>query len=381
MNPTSIPSAAQPGPRTMVMMGESGGNILAVGAVCFILLASSTAFYLRRRTNKSNLSDHNEKYTQYGSDTVAPNKSDSIDVAVTGKLSINKETNTKLDDADLEEGRGGPVSVYNKLMAGNINNIVEELFARQKQNKDTDDKQSMADSVELTPKATKPVRVISRLSPMFSPMREFSIKMNEEKRRSLAANYQKRRSMACLDSTPMMQGSSNDSGSSYNYEEEQVNEVNDVEESYEAELTNHKCEDKKALSSRNLGVSDSAAPPEPADVSAGGSVQFTYEEELLKCSKEDGGFSFREVYFDPENELYECHVPTGPLGISVDGTQLGLRVQKINPTSPLCNIVSIGDVIIAVDDVDVVGAESCVFWQLVSRRGNKHGCCLVILKI
>ena len=51
--------------------------------------------------------------------------------------------------------------------------------------------------------------------------------------------------------------------SNNNYEEEQVNEVNDVEESYEAELTNHKCEDKKALSSRNLGVSDSAAPPEP----------------------------------------------------------------------------------------------------------------------
>ena len=65
-------------------------------------------------------------------------------------------------------------------MAGNINNIVEELFARQKQNKDTDDKQSMADSVELTPKASKPVRVISRLSPMFSPMREFSIKMNSK---------------------------------------------------------------------------------------------------------------------------------------------------------------------------------------------------------
>jgi hypothetical protein len=365
--------------------------MLAMGAVCLILVAS-TAFYLRRRQNNSNFSnlqcpsDPNDKYPQYGSDAVAPNKPDSVDGAGTLKRSTKNEKNTKVDDVDLEDGRGGTNSVYNKLMAGNINIMaqaihVPKLFTRQKEKK-ADDKQSVADSVEVTPKASKPVRVISRLSPMFSPMRELSIKMNEKKRRSLTANYQKSRSMACLGSPPMMQGSSCDSDSVDDDEQEQVKKVTGIEESYEAKLTNHERVDAKALSSRHLAGSDSAASsPEPADVSMGGLLQFTYEEELLNSSRADGGFSFKDVYFDSENELYECHVPSGPLGISVGATQLGLRVQNLNPTSPLCNIVSIGDVIVGVDDVDVVGVESSVFWQLVSRRANKHGCCLVILKI
>eukprot|EP00986_Skeletonema_menzelii_P019023 scaffold27052_cov169-Skeletonema_menzelii.AAC.11 len=266
---------------------------------------------------------------------------------------------------------------------------VPKMFMRQREKvSDADDKKSVVDSVEVTPKACKPVRLVSRLSPMFSPMKEFSIKMKERKRRSVTANYHKSRSVACLD-LPSMHGSSLDSEdsatstselkptSSVKNEVTQGNEVHDIEEPYDAP-TESQTSDAKDCSDE----SGSVTSPYQADVSMGSSLQFTYEEELLNSGRYDDGFSFRDVYFDPENELYECRVPTGLLGISVDSTPLGLRVQKINPTSPLRNIVSAGDIIIGVNDVDVVGLESCVFWQLVSRRANKReGCCLVIMKI
>ncbi len=308
-----------------------------------------------------------------------------------------------MDDVDLEEGKGGPNSVYNKLMAGNINIMtvvdmaeaihVPNIFTRQKEKvSESDDKQSVVDPVEVTPKASKPVRIISRLSPMFSPMKEFSIKMKEQNKRSLAANNQKSRSMACLDLPSMMQDNSVGSEDSaaqnsdatpkgdIKSEDEQDDKLYDIEESYQAG-THSESLDAKALTLHHSAESCSITFPYPADMTMGGSLQFTYEEELLNSSGDGDGFSFRDVYFDPENELYECHVPTGPLGISVDSTQLGLRVQQINPTSPLCSIVSVGDIIIGVDDVDVVGLESSIFWQHVSRRANQHGCCLVIMKI
>ena len=368
---------------------------------------ATTAFHLRRRKNNLDTSDlqcsqndQSGNRLQYSSDSVVAISSDSVDTAGAAKCSTNKGRDKKVDDVDLEDGRGDPSSVYNKRMAGNINNImavvnmteaihVPKMFMRQREKvSDADDKKSVVDSVEVTPKACKPVRLVSRLSPMFSPMKEFSIKMKERKRRSVTANYHKSRSVACLD-LPSMHGSSLDSEdsatstselkptSSVKNEVTQGNEVHDIEEPYDAP-TESQTSDAKDCSDE----SGSVTSPYQADVSMGSSLQFTYEEELLNSGRYDDGFSFRDVYFDPENELYECRVPTGLLGISVDSTPLGLRVQKINPTSPLRNIVSAGDIIIGVNDVDVVGLESCVFWQLVSRRANKReGCCLVIMKI
>lgn len=401
--PTSIPSAAQPEIATTttidIKTGKSDGNLLAVGAACFVLVASTT-LYLRRRQHNSDLqcpTDQNDKYPQYGYDEGTPNSSDSVDSAGTGELSTTKEKHTKVDDVDLEDGRGGPNSVYNKLMARKINIMtvvdmaeaihVPRLFTRQKE-KVIDDKQSVSDSVEVTSKACKPVRVISRLSPMFSPKKE-SIKMKEQKRRSLAANNQKSRSMACLASPPMIHGSSCDSdsaaSSSGTIPTSCIKNDDDVQakkatRQYSQIMNNTQAQALPSHDSAESGAATSSSSPEPVDV-PGDSLQFMYEEELLNSVKEGGGFSFRDVYFDPENELYECQV-SGRLGISVYATQLGLRIQKINPTSPLCNIISAGDVIIGVDDVDVVGVETCVFWQLASRRANNNcGCCLVIMKI
>eukprot|EP00986_Skeletonema_menzelii_P019022 scaffold27052_cov169-Skeletonema_menzelii.AAC.10 len=112
------------------------------------------------------------------------------------------------------------------------------------------------------------------------------------------------------------------------------------------------------------------------------SVGITFEKELLGATSSScDGFNFEQIYTDPRNEICECHMPSGPLGIIVEATQVGMRVRKINSMSPLCHKISVGDIIIAVDEVDVVGMESCVFWQLVSRRANKQQRCLVVLRI
>jgi len=108
----------------------------------------------------------------------------------------------------------------------------------------------------------------------------------------------------------------------------------------------------------------------------------TYEKELLSAAGGHcDGFDFNTVFSDPRNEVYQCNVPSGPLGIVVEATKVGLRVQKINSMSPLRNKISVGDIIIAVDEVDVVGVDPGVFWQLVSRRANKQQRCFVVLRI
>ncbi|KAL3803229.1 hypothetical protein ACHAWO_005586 [Cyclotella atomus] len=106
----------------------------------------------------------------------------------------------------------------------------------------------------------------------------------------------------------------------------------------------------------------------------------TYEKELqtsVSCQE----FSFRNLLSDPNNELYECHAPPGPLGIVIDSTPLGPRVKSLNPMSSLFNTMSPGDIIVGIDDIDTVGMEAAEFWQLVSRKANQRKRILTMLKI
>ena len=118
--------------------------------------------------------------------------------------------------------------------------------------------------------------------------------------------------------------------------------------------------------------------------SATGSI--TYQRELLNAanrmdSGEGSTFSFRNIFNDPKNDLYECHAPSGPLGIVVDTTPLGPRVRSLNPLSPIFCKICPGDVIVGVDDVDTVGMEAGEFWQIVSRKANQQQRVLTILRI
>ena len=363
--PTSVPSAARPEITTVVITGNSSSApLITVGAAAFMLLASA-ACYLRRRDNGSDDTLSLQCPTD-GSDLVLGN-------------SISHDDSSKKQD--LEEGKREPSSAYNKFMAGNINNILSvvsmaEKFTRQRDG-ESEQSSSVANPEEDTPKACKPVRVISRLSPMFSPVREFSIKMNERKRRNLAAKN-KSKSVLCLDSPP--------DGSILGYDMKKCISDSDSSEkvtkssptAYMNDGVKVKMEHGTEICETSLATFQHSGPTITApSVDQEDSFQFKYVDDLINSSQEGGGFSFRDVYFDPENELYECHV-SGSLGISVDATPLGLRVQKINPTSRLQNFISKGDIIVAVDDVDLVGQESSVFWKLASQKSDL---CLVVLKI
>ena len=116
------------------------------------------------------------------------------------------------------------------------------------------------------------------------------------------------------------------------------------------------------------------------------SGSITYQRELLNAanrmdSGEGSTFSFRNIFNDPKNDLYECHAPSGPLGIVVDTTPLGPRVRSLNPLSPIFGKMCPGDVIVGVDDVDTVGMEAGEFWQIVSRKANQQQRVLTILRI
>ena len=114
-----------------------------------------------------------------------------------------------------------------------------------------------------------------------------------------------------------------------------------------------------------------------------GMPAITYGRELLNSHQlsEEGTFNFRNIFNDPKNDLYECHAPSGPLGLVVDTTPLGPRVRSLNPLSPIFGKISPGDVIVGVDEVDTVGMEAGDFWQVVSRKANQQERILTILRI
>lgn len=108
----------------------------------------------------------------------------------------------------------------------------------------------------------------------------------------------------------------------------------------------------------------------------------TFERELLSANRRKGeGISFRNIFNDPKNNLYETYVPSGPLGIVVDTTPLGPRVRSLNPLSSLFGKICPGDVVVGVDDIDSVGMEAGEFWQIVSRKANQQERVLTMLRI
>ena len=106
----------------------------------------------------------------------------------------------------------------------------------------------------------------------------------------------------------------------------------------------------------------------------------TYQKELQRAETAQE-FNFRKLLSDPQNELYECSAPPGPLGIVIDSTPLGPRVKSLNPMSSLFDSMSPGDIIVGIDDIDTVGMEAAEFWQLVSRKANQRKRILTMLKI
>mmetsp|Transcript_3992 Transcript_3992/g.8582 ORF Transcript_3992/g.8582 Transcript_3992/m.8582 type:complete len:846 (+) Transcript_3992:171-2708(+) len=110
--------------------------------------------------------------------------------------------------------------------------------------------------------------------------------------------------------------------------------------------------------------------------------ELTYGNELLRSSEMGNRpINFKHVYNDPKNDLYECKAPPGSLGLVVDTTPLGLRVNSLNPLSPLFGMVASGDIIVGVDELDAVGMESGDFMEVIMQRSHQENRIFTLLRI
>lgn len=69
--------------------------------------------------------------------------------------------------------------------------------------------------------------------------------------------------------------------------------------------------------------------------------------------------------------LYDVFAPSGPLGIVVDTTRNGPVVHSTKPTSPLLNLISSGDLIVGLDDMDTRSMTAATLTRLMAKRSHQ----------
>lgn len=69
--------------------------------------------------------------------------------------------------------------------------------------------------------------------------------------------------------------------------------------------------------------------------------------------------------------LYDVFAPSGPLGIVVDTTKDGPVVHSMKPTSPLLGLISGGDLIVGLDDMDTRSMTAATLTRLMAKRSHQ----------
>jgi hypothetical protein len=69
--------------------------------------------------------------------------------------------------------------------------------------------------------------------------------------------------------------------------------------------------------------------------------------------------------------LYDVFAPSGPLGIVVDTTRDGPVVHSMKPTSPLLSLVTPGDLIVGLDDMDTRSMTAATLTRLMAKRSHQ----------
>ena len=69
--------------------------------------------------------------------------------------------------------------------------------------------------------------------------------------------------------------------------------------------------------------------------------------------------------------LYDVFAPSGPLGIVVDTTKDGPVVHSLKSTSPLLGLVSPGDLIVGLDDMDTRSMTAATLTRLMAKRSHQ----------
>mmetsp|Transcript_15781 Transcript_15781/g.23910 ORF Transcript_15781/g.23910 Transcript_15781/m.23910 type:complete len:656 (+) Transcript_15781:68-2035(+) len=69
--------------------------------------------------------------------------------------------------------------------------------------------------------------------------------------------------------------------------------------------------------------------------------------------------------------LYDVFAPAGPLGIVVDTTRDGPVVHSMKPASPLLGLISAGDLIVGLDDMDTRKMTAATLTRLMAKRAQQ----------
>lgn len=108
--------------------------------------------------------------------------------------------------------------------------------------------------------------------------------------------------------------------------------------------------------------------------SAGGSASGSASGNASGNKSESGSeLSSRAMSTLPQNMVSRTVlVPPGKLGIVIDTTLEGPVVHKINPQSPVAGKLFLGDIIVAVDDVDTRAMSASAITGLMVRTANSQ---------
>lgn len=78
------------------------------------------------------------------------------------------------------------------------------------------------------------------------------------------------------------------------------------------------------------------------------------------------------IYLDEvEAGIYDVFAPPGPLGIVVDTTEKGCVVHSLRKTSSMQGLISPGDLIIALDDVNVQDMDASALTKLMAKKSQQ----------
>jgi len=71
-----------------------------------------------------------------------------------------------------------------------------------------------------------------------------------------------------------------------------------------------------------------------------------------------------------KDNFYDVYAPAGPLGIIIDTTPEGPMIHSLKPTSHLLGMVSPGDLIVGLDNVDTRNMTAATFTRLMAKRSQ-----------
>lgn len=99
--------------------------------------------------------------------------------------------------------------------------------------------------------------------------------------------------------------------------------------------------------------------------------------EQMQFMQENGDASVASSTLEPATPsvkrtgLYDVFAPSGPLGIVVDTTRDGPVVHSMKPTSPLLSLVTPGDLIVGLDDMDTRSMTAATLTRLMAKRSHQ----------